>query len=62
VALLLQRTRKGRERIERLEVRRASGRPGDPAELVSRTILRPPRRIPATAVKRLLEQAVKKEV
>jgi len=56
--LLFERTRRGRERIDRLEVRRVSGRPGDRGELVSRTVLRSPRRIPRRQVKTLLERLV----
>ena len=44
--LVFERTRRGRERIDRLEVRRVSERPGDRGAVVSRTVLRVPRRIP----------------
>jgi hypothetical protein len=46
MALLFERTRRGREQLDRLEVRRASGRPGDRGELVARVALRFPLRLP----------------
>ena len=46
MALLFERTRRGREKVDRLEVRRVSGRPGDRGELVARVALRFPLRFP----------------
>jgi len=46
MALLFERTRQGREKVDRLEVRRVSGRPGDRGELVARVALRFPLRFP----------------
>jgi hypothetical protein len=46
MALLFERTRRGREKVDRLEVRRVSGRPGDRGELVARIPLELPLRIP----------------
>lgn len=46
MALLFERTRRRREKVDRLEVRRVSGRPGDRGELVARVALRLPSRIP----------------
>jgi len=44
--LLFERTRRGREQVDRLEVRRVSGRPGDRGEVVARVALRLPLRFP----------------
>ncbi len=46
MALRFERTRRGREKVDRLEVRRVSGRPGDRGELVARVPLRFPFRLP----------------
>ena len=42
MALLFERTRRGREKVDRLDVRRVLGRPGDRGELVARVALRSP--------------------
>ena len=46
MAVIFERTRRGREKVDRLEVRRVSGRPGDRGEVVARIPLESPLRIP----------------
>jgi len=46
MALRFERTRRGRERLDRLEMWRVSGRRGDRGELVGRVALRFPLRFP----------------
>ena len=46
MAVVFERTRRGREKVDRLEVRRVSGRPGDRGEVLARVALRFPLRFP----------------
>jgi len=46
MALVFERTRHGRERVDRLEVRRVTGQAGDRGELVARLPLESPFRVP----------------
>jgi len=55
MALLFERTRRGRERVDRLDVRRVSGRPGDRGEVVARVALRFPLRFPRRVSELLAE-------
>ena len=55
MALLSERTRRGREKVDRVEVRGSLGRPGDRGELVARVALRFPLRFPRRVRKLLAE-------
>jgi hypothetical protein len=56
MALRFERTRQGREKTDRLEVRRVSGQPGDRGELLARVPLRFPFRLPRRVKELLAEE------